>query len=102
MDNGFSAGWLQRLQELWARLPAHVADARAGNDSGKSFTMTCATRSLFCDAEGLVEAELAPLAGRLLLHTAPEPGAELAEVKVLPRMRFLCYKSQGGRMQPHV
>ena len=28
--------------------------------------------------------------------------AELAEVKVLPRMRFLCYKSQGGRMQPHV
>ena len=41
-------------------------------------------------------------ASRLLLHTAPEPGAELAEVKVLPRMRFLCYKSQGGRMQPHV
>ena len=102
VDNGFSAGWLRRLQDLWARLPAHVADAKAGNDSGKSYTMTCAARSLFCDAEGWVEAELAPLVERLLLHTAPEPGAELAEVKVLPRMRFLCYKSQGGRMQPHV
>ena len=57
---------------------------------------------MFCDAEGWVEAELAPLVERLLLHTVPEPGAELAEVKVLPRMRFLCYKSHGGRMQPHV
>lgn len=101
VDNGLSTGWLQRLQDLWATLPAHVADATAGNTSTKSYAMTCATRSLFCDTEGWVEAELAPLAEQLLLHTAAAD-RQLAEIKVLPRMRFLCYKSQGGNMQPHV
>ena len=100
-DNGFSTGWLQRLEDMWAGLPAHIADATAGNTSSKSYAMTCATRSLFCDTEGWVEAELAPLAEQLTLHTAAA-GMELAEIKILPRMRFLCYKSQGGNMQPHV
>ena len=101
VDNGFSTGWLRRLDDMWAVLPAHIADATARNTSSKSYAMTCATRSLFCDTEGWVEAELAPLAKQLMLHTAAA-GMELAEIKILPRMRFLCYKSQGGNMQPHV
>jgi hypothetical protein len=69
-DSGFSTSWLQRLDGLWAALPAHIADTTAANTSLKSYSMTCATRSQFCDAEGWVEAELAPLVTRLLSHTA--------------------------------
>lgn len=100
-DRGFSREWLQRLQDTWEKLPTHVADTTAGNTSSKSYTLTCANRSLFCDAEGWVEAELAPLAEKLLLHTAAT-GVRVAELKVLPRMRFLSYTTKGGSMQPHV
>lgn len=100
-DHGFSSGWLTRLESLWAGLPSRMADTAAGNTSTKSYTQTCATRSLFCDAEGWVESELAPLAEQLLRHTSggSATGTELT-VKVLPRMRFLCYRMQGGSMQP--
>jgi hypothetical protein len=101
VDNGLSSSWLRRLQDVWTKLPTHVADTTGGNTSSKSYTMTCATRSLFCDTEGWVEAELAPLAEQLLNHTAAT-GMRLVELKVLPRMRFLSYESKGGNMQPHV
>ena len=100
VDNGLSSGWLERLHDVWAGLPAHIADTTQ-NTSSKSYALTCAERSLFCDTEGWVEAELAPLAEQLLTHTAAA-GRQLAELKILPRMRFLHYSTPGGNMQPHV
>lgn len=100
VDNGLSRGWLDRLHDVWAGLPAHIADTTE-NTSSKSYALTCAKRSLFCDTEGWVEAELAPLAEQLLMRTAAT-GTRVAELKVLPRMRFLHYNVPGGNMQPHV
>lgn len=96
VDGGFSAAWMDRLDQLWASLPTRAKDA-ASDD--RSFANTCATRSFFCDAEAWVTAELAPLAEQLLRHSGVTSQMKLV---VLPRMRFLCYSEPGGDMQPHV
>eukprot|EP00947_MAST-08B_sp_MAST-8B-sp1_P003337 g3337.t1 len=58
IDGAFSDKFMRHLDDLWHRVPA--ADIGTARDRG--YGQTCARRNFFCDADGAIEAAMAPVA----------------------------------------
>ena len=58
IDGAFSDEFMRHLDDLWHRVPA--ADIGTARDRG--YGQTCARRNFFCDADGAIEAAMAPVA----------------------------------------
>eukprot|EP01134_Creolimax_fragrantissima_P000357 CFRG0357T1 len=111
IDGAFSDEYLDRLTRLFDGLtvPPIDAFAEARRNTRRSYSKTCAVRRYFMDHAGWV---CGGINKALKLGATEGAGYKEGEngnapaphgcTRAFPRLRFLHYTQQGGRMEPHV
>ncbi|KNC86324.1 hypothetical protein SARC_01518 [Sphaeroforma arctica JP610] len=103
IDGAFTDEFLDRLISLFHGLPLPPVDAfaEARRNKRRNYSKTCAQRRYFMDhAEWVTDA-----VNRALALPATAGSAETTAhgcTVTFPRLRFLHYLEEGGRMEPHV